>query len=79
MFMPRALLSVFDSLIRVDDPTAHLIRNLRMEAADLDDAVTALTNAQSDAERRAGQLRRMQALRQMIDSLAELEVEWSRQ
>ncbi len=78
MVMPRALRSVLDSLTSNGDPTLRIVRDLREITADLDAAITAIEQAPTDAERRAARVRRVRAMRLMINTLSELESEWTR-
>ena len=78
MVMPRALPAVLDLPSDKDDPTLRIVRDLRAITADLDTAITDIGKAPNDADRRAARLRRVRALRHMINTLTELESEWTR-
>ncbi len=78
MVMPRALRAVLDSLSDKRDPTLRIVRDLRATTADLDAAITDIEQAPNDADRCAARLRRVHALRHMIDTLTALEAEWTR-
>ena len=78
MVMPRSLRSVLESLSDSDDPTPRIVLDLRATAADLDAAMTDIEQAHNDVERHAARLRRVRALRQMINTLSQLESEWTR-
>ncbi len=78
MVMPRALRAVLDSLSEKGDPSLRIVRDLRAITADLDAAIAEIELAPNDVERRAARQRRMRALRHMINTLAELESEWTR-
>ncbi len=76
--MPRALRTVLDSLSEKGDPTLRIVRDLRVISADLDAAITGIEKAPNDVERRTAGLLRVRALRRMINTLTELESEWTR-
>ena len=76
--MPRAFPAVHDSPSDKEDPTLRIVRDLRAITADLDTAITDIGKAPNDADRRAARLRRLRALRHMINTLTELESEWTR-
>ena len=78
MIMPHALRAVLDSLSEKSDPTLRIVRDLRAISADLDAAITDIEKAPNDVERRAARLLRVRALRRMINTLTELESEWTR-
>ncbi len=78
MVMPRALRAVLDSLSEKGDPTLRIVRDLRAITADLDAASADIELAPSDGERQSARLRRVRALRHMINTLTELESEWTR-
>jgi len=78
MVMPRALRAVLDSLSDKGDPTLRIVRDLRAITAGLEAAITDIEQAPNDGVRLTARLRRVRALRRMIDTLTELESEWTR-
>jgi len=78
MTVPHALRAVLDSLSEKSDPTLRIVRDLRAISAGLDAAITDIEKAPNDVERRAARLLRVRALRRMINTLTELESEWTR-